>query len=210
MRSLDYLRLEAGTRELAAGDPHLAAVVARLGTPPMFARRPGFSTLVKIILEQQVSLAAARTMYLRVEKQLGAVSPVTIAATGIDGLRSFGLTRQKSAYCHGIAARILDGRLDLAAIARAEEPAARAMLLQVPGIGPWTIDIYFLMALRRPDVWPQGDLGLASAMQEIKQMPRLPNRDEQRAIAAGWAPWRSIAARILWTHYLARESRRWL
>ena len=82
---------------------------------------------------------------------------------------------------------------------------ARSMLLALPGIGPWTVDIYFLMALRRPDVWPQGDLALASAMQEVLGMPRLPSRDEQRAIAQRWAPWRSIAARILWAHYLARS-----
>ena len=190
--------------ELASRDSHLAAVVSRLGTPPMFGRRPGFATLVRIILEQQVSIAAARTMFLRLDKHVGGTSPATIAKLGVDGLRRFGLTRQKSAYCHGIATRILDGRLDLAAIARQDEPAARAMLLEVPGIGPWTVDIYFLMALRRPDVWPHGDLALASALKEVKSMPRLPSRDEQRAMAADWAPWRSVAARILWTHYLAR------
>jgi DNA-3-methyladenine glycosylase II len=80
------------------------------------------------------------------------------------------------------------------------------MLLELPGIGPWTVDIYFLMALRRPDVWPHGDLALASAMQEVLSMPRLPSRNEQHAIAERWAPWRSIAARIFWTHYLARSS----
>jgi DNA-3-methyladenine glycosylase II len=171
----------------------------------MFGRRPGFATLIKIILEQQVSLAAARTLYLRLDQHVGGLSPLTITTLGVDGMRSFGLTRQKSAYCHGIAARVLDGRLNLNAIARADEPAARASLLEIPGIGPWTVDIYFLMALRRPDVWPQGDLGLASAMREVKALQRLPNRDEQRAVAADWAPWRSVAARILWSHYLEQR-----
>ena len=201
-RSLDHALLQAGTRELARRDAHLAAVVARVGTPPMFARRPGFATLIKIVLEQQVSLAAARTMYLRLDQHVGGLSPLTVTTLGVDGLRRFGLTRQKSSYCHGIAARVLDGRLNFAAIARAEETSARASLLEIPGIGPWTVDIYFLMALRRPDVWPQGDLGLASAMREVKALPRLPNRDEQRAVAASWVPWRAIAARILWAHYL--------
>jgi DNA-3-methyladenine glycosylase II len=204
-RSLDHSLLQLGTRELTRRDAHLAAVVSRVGVPPMFGRRPGFSTLIKIILEQQVSLAAARTMYLRLDKHVGGLSPLAIDTLGIDGLRSFGLTRQKSSYCHGIAVRVLDGRLDLNAIARADEPAARASLLQIPGIGPWTVDIYFLMALRRPDVWPQGDLGLASAMREVKALRRLPNRDEQHAVAAGWAPWRSVAARILWAHYLEQR-----
>jgi DNA-3-methyladenine glycosylase II len=190
--------------ELAAVDPQLRSIVARLGTPPMFARRPGFATLVRIVLEQQVSLAAARTLYLRLDRHVGGMSPHAIAALGVPGLREFGLTRQKSGYCHGLALRIIDARLDLAAVARADEQTARSMLLEVPGIGPWTVDIYFLMALRRPDVWPQGDLGLASALQEIKGLPHLPRRDEQREIARQWAPWRSIAARILWMHYLAR------
>lgn len=203
-RALSYATLQTGTRELAAVDPQLGGIVARLGTPPMFARRPGFATLVKIILEQQVSLAAARTMFLRLNKHVGGMSPQGVTALGVAGLREFGLTRQKSAYCHGLAERILDGRLDLSLVASVDESKARAMLLELPGIGPWTVDIYFLMALRRPDVWPQGDLGLARAMQEVKGMPRLPCPDEQRAIAVGWAPWRSVAARILWSHYLAR------
>jgi DNA-3-methyladenine glycosylase II len=204
-RALDYAALQVGTRELAAIDPLLARVVARLGTPPMFARRPGFATLVKIILEQQVSIVAARTLFLRLDKHVGGMSPHSVAALGVSGLREFGLTRQKSAYCHGLAERILDGRLDLSRVARADEPTARSMLLALPGIGPWTVDIYFLMALRRPDVWPQGDLALASAMQEVLGMPQLPGRDEQRSIAERWAPWRSVAARILWTQYLARS-----
>jgi DNA-3-methyladenine glycosylase II len=204
-RALDHATLHLGTRQLAAIDPQLARVVERLGAPPMFARRPGFATLVKIILEQQVSIAAARTLFLRLDKKVGGISPHSLVALGVSGLREFGLTRQKSAYCHGLAERILDGRLDLARVASVDESTARSMLLELPGIGPWTVDIYFLMALRRPDVWPQGDLALASAMQEVLGMPRLPGRDEQRAIAEGWAPWRSIAARILWVHYLARS-----
>jgi DNA-3-methyladenine glycosylase II len=124
---------------------------------------------------------------------------------GREGLRDFGLTRQKSAYCCALAERVLDGRLDLGVVARSEETTARAMLLEVPGIGPWSVDIYFLMALRRPDVWPQGDLALAIAMRDVRGMRRVPDRDQQRRIAQRWAPWRSVAARILWMHYLARE-----
>jgi DNA-3-methyladenine glycosylase II len=179
-------------------------VVERLGGPPMFGRRPGFACLVRIILEQQVSLAAARTLFRRLDSHVGGVTPATIAGLGREGLRAFGLTRQKSAYCHGLAERVLDGRLDLALVARSDDGTARAVLLDVPGIGPWTVDIYFLMALRRPDVWPQGDLALAIAMREVRGMRTLPDRRQQYRIAARWAPWRSVAARILWMHYLAR------
>ena len=170
----------------------------------MFGRRPGFACLVRIILEQQVSLAAARTMFRRLDAHLGGISPHNVVRLGAAGLRQFGLTRQKAAYVSGAAERVLDGRLDFPTIARAGDAQARAMLLGVPGVGPWTVDIYFLMALRRPDVWPQGDLALAVAMREVRGMRRLPDRDQQQRIATRWAPWRSVAARILWMHYLAR------
>ncbi len=183
-------------------DPDLGAVVSRLGIPPLWGRNPGFPTLIRIILEQQVSLAAARTLYLRLVRHLGAMTPEAVQAAQEGGLRDFGLTRQKAAYCHGLAARVLDGRLDLAAVARSPDEAGRRELLGVPGLGPWSIDIYYLMALRRPDVWPQGDLALASALRDIKRLAAPPTRDEQLAMAAAWGPWRSVAARILWAHYL--------
>jgi DNA-3-methyladenine glycosylase II len=171
----------------------------------MFGRRPGFATLVHIILEQQVSIAAARTLFLRLGQHVGGISPDSILQLGIGGMRDFGLTRQKSAYCHGLAERVRDGRLDLASVARSDDPQARSMLLEVPGIGPWTADIYFLMALRRPDVWPRGDLALAAALRETRGLGRLPDHEQQSKMAAQWRPWRSVAARILWMHYLARE-----
>ena len=206
-RRLTLLDLERGTRELAARDARLGRVVRRLGVPPMWGRRPGFATLVHIILEQQVSIAAARTMFRRLETHLGGIDPQRVAAAGVDGLRAFGLTRQKSAYCHGLALRIRDGRLDLTAAARAEDESGRRTLLEVPGLGPWSVDIYYLMALRRPDVWPTGDLALATALRDLGRMNRLPTAEEQQRLARRWAPWRSVAARMLWAHYLEARGR---
>jgi DNA-3-methyladenine glycosylase II len=197
--------LAEGARHLAAVDADLGAILDRLGEPPMWGRKPGFPTLIRIILEQQVSLAAARTMYRRLARRLGGMTPQTVLASEVSGLRNFGLTRQKAAYCHGLAARILDGSLDLAALARAPDDEGRQLLLAVPGLGPWSVDIYYLMALRHPDVWPQGDLALAAALREIKGLAVLPTLVEQRRLVAGWAPWRSVAARMLWAHYLAER-----
>jgi DNA-3-methyladenine glycosylase II len=202
VRRLDRTTLERGVRALAGTDAHLAGVLQRIGTPPLWARRPGFATLVQIILEQQVSLPAARTLYRRLEAELGGVDPQRVLGMQESGLRAFGMTRQKARYCHGLAARILDGRLDLARAARAEDAQGRGMLLDVPGLGPWSVDIYYLMALRRPDVWPQGDLALAIAIREVKRLRSTPTRERQHALARRWAPWRSVAARILWSHYL--------
>ena len=204
-RALTLQALATGTRELAARDPRLAGIATRLGVPPMWGRRPGFATLVHIILEQQVSIAAARTLFRRLSTRLGGIRPETVLAAGIEGLRGHGLTRQKSSYCHGLAARVADGRLDLSSVARADESRGRAALLEVPGLGPWSVDIYWLMALRRPDVWPQGDLALAVAMQDVLGLRTRPARDRQARIAGAWAPWRSVAARLLWAHYLAER-----
>jgi DNA-3-methyladenine glycosylase II len=205
-RRLDHRSLALGARALAARDPDLAGLLRAHGTPPLWGRRPGFATLIQIILEQQVSLAAARTMYRRLVERLGGMEPDRVVAAGRDRLRSWGLTRQKAAYCHGLAERVLDG-LDLGKVARAGDTEGRALLLAVPGLGPWSVDIYFLMALRRPDVWPTGDLALAQALFEVKGGRRLPSRERQATLARAWAPWRSVAARLLWCHYLATRNR---
>lgn len=183
-------------------DRDLARIVARLGVPPLWARRPGFPTLIRIILEQQVSLAAALSLYRRLRDQLGGVSAESICGLGEAWLRDFGLTRQKARYCHGLAARVVDGSLDLSAVAALPDAAGRSILLSIPGLGPWSVDIYYLMALRRPDVWPGGDLALASALRDVKRLRELPSRERQSTIAARWSPWRSVAARLLWAHYL--------
>lgn len=206
-RSLSRATLATGAAALAARDADLAAILRRLGEPPVWGRRPGFATLVHIILEQQVSLAAARTMYRRLQERLGGVTPAGVHALDVKGLRALGLTRKKAAYCHGLASRVLDGRLDLGSVARGADDTGRSTLLAVPGLGPWSVDIYYLMALRRPDVWPRGDLALCATLREVKRLPALPNHEEQQGLARGWAPWRSVAARILWAHYLEARGR---
>jgi DNA-3-methyladenine glycosylase II len=204
-RSLTRALVTEGARHLASLDKDLARVHARLGDPPIWGRRPGFPALVKIILEQQVSLRSAAAMYRRIDEHVGGMSPHNINRIGVAGLRQIGVTRQKAAYCHGLARRVLDGTLDLGAVARASDDDGRRMLLAVPGLGPWSVDIYFLMALRRPDVWPRGDLALASALREVKGLRTLPSHDQQLELSGAWAPWRSVAARILWAHYLSRR-----
>ncbi len=201
-RSLTRASLGEGARQLAARDSDLARVRARLGDPPIWGRRPGFPALVKIILEQQVSLRSAAAMYRRIDTHVGGLNPEALDRIGIAGLRRLGVTRQKAAYCHGLARRVVNGSLDLSAIARAPDEEGRKRLLDVPGLGPWSVDIYYLMALRRPDVWPRGDLALASALRDVKGLRALPSHEQQLELSGVWAPWRSVAARILWAHYL--------
>jgi len=120
-------------------------------------------------------------------------------------MREAGLTRQKAAYCHNLARAVVDRTLDLAAVAQLDDQAVRSILLQLPGVGPWTADIYLLMALRRPDIWPQGDLALARAAQQVKQLRRIPDTEQLSHIANAWGPWRAVAARILWHSYLSAD-----
>jgi len=202
-RVLTRASLSQGALALGAQDPDLARILDRLGEPPLWGRRPGFPALIRIIMEQQVSLTAARTIYRRLYCHLGGMTVEGVYALQVAGLRDLGLTKQKAGYCHGLATRVLDGSLDLAATARLPDDVGRLTLLAVPGLGPWSIDIYYLMALRRPDVWPQGDLALAAALCEVKRMDSLPTKEDQQGLTSGWAPWRSVAARILWAHYLA-------
>ena len=124
---------------------------------------------------------------------------------GEAGARSAGLTRQKARYVVALAEATLDGRFDPTRIAAASDDEARTQLISLLGIGGWTADIYLLMALGRPDIWPDGDLALATAMRRAKGLPALPDRAAQRALAEGWRPWRAVAARLLWHAYLAGE-----
>jgi DNA-3-methyladenine glycosylase II len=204
---LDEAGLLRAVEVLTAIDPDLAGIAERHGPPPLWAREPGFGTLVRIILEQHVSLASAEAALRRVVVAAGAIEPGAIVIAGEDGLRSAGLTRQKSRYLVGLAGDVLDGRLDLEAVAVTDDDEARARLTGVVGIGRWTADIYLLMALGRPDIWPVGDLALAGAMRRAKALPALPRAAEQVAIAETWRPWRAVAARLLWHAYLAGE--RW-
>ena len=202
---LDEASLLEGTRALAAIDPDLAGIIERHGPPPLWGREPGFETLVRIILEQQVSLASAEAARVRLVGAAGGIEPDAIAAAGEERLRAAGQTRQKSRYLVGLARDVLDGRLDLDAVAAAADDDARAQLIRVIGIGRWTADIYLLMALGRPDVWPSGDLALAGSMRRAKGLAALPTGAEQELIAESWRPWRAVAARLLWHAYLAGE-----
>ncbi len=201
-QGLNRSELLRGVNELCARDADLANIVGRYGPPPMWGRRPGFATLARIILEQQVSLASADATFSRLGRGVGPVTASRVANLSLAKLRRLGLTRQKAGYCLDLARLVTGGDLDLRRLALSDDTAARETLVQIRGIGPWTADIYLLMALRRPDVWPDGDLALENAMRRVKRLRGRPTRERARRIASRWAPWRSVAARLLWHYYL--------
>ena len=196
-------RLLSATKELASRDRDLARSLRACGPPPLWARRPGFRTLVQIILEQQVSLAAGRAALRRLEHLGGTITPERIVTLGVGRIRGAGVTRQKARYLVELACAVSTGELPLSRLGRLDDEPARTALTSVVGIGPWTADVYLLMALRRTDVWPVGDLALAKAAQAVKKLPTLPTPEELETLGSKWVPLRAVAARMLWHHYLS-------
>lgn len=200
--SLTESTLVEACSELGVTDPELFAVLARLGPPPLWDREPGFPTLVHIILEQQVSLASAKAAFVKLTDRVSPLDPAAFLTLDDATLKAIGFSGQKGRYCRKLARAVLEGSLDLGSLASSSDDHVRDELIKVTGIGRWTADIYLLMALGRPDVWPLGDLALHKAMQDLKCLKTPPNPVEFEALGEPWRPWRSVAARILWNHYL--------
>jgi DNA-3-methyladenine glycosylase II len=200
---LNKKTLAEGVTFLSTVDPALARVHTKLGLPPLWAREPGFPTLVHIILEQQVSLASAKAAFVKLQQAAGAVTPETFLQYNDDELKRFGFSRQKTAYCRGLAQSILSNELNLEKLALMDDASARSTLISIKGIGPWTANIYLLMVLLRPDIWPSGDLALAVAYQKLIGLASRPTTEQLSEIAIRWQPWRAVAARLLWHYYLS-------
>jgi len=120
-------------------------------------------------------------------------------------LKSLGLTRQKTAYCLDLSESLSGKRLRLSQLSRMDDEEARTALMQVKGIGRWSADVYLLMALLRPDIWPANDLALAIAVKNLKQLPVMPTQLQLQTMAEAWRPFRSVAARMFWQSYLAQQ-----
>jgi DNA-3-methyladenine glycosylase II len=204
--TLDETMLAHGVQELISRDADLAIVHQRLGIPPLWAREPGFPTLVHIILEQQVSLASARAAFDKLRAEVEPLTPARLLVLDDETLKRVGFSRQKSAYVRYLANAIITGTFDVDALATLPDEQVRAQLLALKGIGPWSAEIYLLMALCRADAWPAGDLALQVAAQSIKRLPVRPNPVALHELAESWRPWRAVAARLLWHHYLSKPT----
>ncbi len=203
---LDDALLREAAGELGERDARLRGILARHGFPPLWACEPGFPTLVHIILEQQVSLASARAAFTRLQQVASPLAPERFLELDDATLKAAGFSRQKTRYARELARAVVSGSLDLVRLPQLDDDAVRAELTAVKGIGRWTADIYLLMALGRPDVWPSGDLALAAAARRALDLPSLPSGAELHAQAEAWRPWRSVAARILWHAYLSERA----
>ena len=199
--------LTAACRNLSA-DPILLRVYGSYGPPPLWDRKPGFATLLHIILEQQVSLASAKACFDKLANYVGEVTPEGILRLDDVQLKQVGFSRQKTAYARHLSEAILEGRIKLDSLSHLPDADARAELIKLKGIGEWTSDIYLLMALLRPDVMPKGDIALHAAYQSLSGEAR-PSTDHFLKIAERWSPYRSVAARLLWHFYLSEKEAKW-
>jgi DNA-3-methyladenine glycosylase II len=207
IRPLTRRTLLSAVRALAIADPALAASVERFGPPPLWAREPSYATLVHLVLEQQVSLASAHAAFGRLEVALaGTVEPRAFLGLSDADLRAIGFSRQKAGYATDLAGALADG-FDLEGLADLSDDEVRTNLMRLRGIGRWTADVYLIMCLRRPDVWPHGDQALATAARELLELPARPTFDALELRAGSWRPHRATATRILWHHYLSVRGR---
>ena len=190
-------------RTLAERDPVIAEALALIGLPPPRDRPPGFGSLLRAIVGQQISTAAAMALWARLAAAVDPITPETIACLDVDALRALGFSRQKAAYALGLARDILEGRVNLDSLPQLDDEAAIEHLTQIRGIGRWSAEVYLLFALGRPDIWPAGDLALAVAMQRLKRLRRRPDPKRLIRLAEPWRPYRGAAAHFLW-HYYAK------
>lgn len=194
--------LRPAMRALAKADPDIARHYKACGLPPVRVGDPSFAGLVRTIVSQQVSVASARAILGRLHAALDDdVCAERVMGLDDEACRRIGLSRQKARYTRALAEHVLDGRLDPDHLADLPDDEVIARMTRVPGIGRWTAEIYLLFALRRPDVWPAGDLAVREAQRRVKGLAERPTEKESTAIAEAWRPHRSAAARFMWHAY---------
>ncbi len=185
-----------GADWLAAREPRFAAALALTGPLPLRLRKDGFTALLDAIVSQQISVAAADAIWRRL-KAAGLIGPRNVIRAEEEQLRACGLSRPKIRYAKALAA----ARINYAALRRAPTESVIETLIEVPGIGRWTAEIYAMFSLGRADVFAAGDLALQEAAKLLFGLPERPTEANIRQMAAAWSPWRGVAARLLWSYY---------
>jgi DNA-3-methyladenine glycosylase II len=198
---LNAQAIRDGLDEVAKREPAIAAVLERAGYPEPRIRERGYQTLLRTIVGQQVSVAAAASVWRKLESELGtAMEPHELLARDFDTLRACGLSRQKQGYARSLCELVAAGELDLANLPDDDEDAI-AELVRIKGIGRWSAEIYLLFAEGRPDIWPAGDLAVQAGIGKILGLEERPGEKETRALAEPWSPHRGAVAIFTWHTY---------
>ena len=198
---LDSTAIRAGLDAIAAIEPTIGRAIAVAGYPEPRLRERGYVTLLRTIVGQQVSVAAAASVWRRLEALLGEdVAPDALLAADFDALRGCGMSRQKQGYARSLCELVISGALDLGHLPDDDEVAI-AELTRIKGIGRWSAEIYLLFAEGRPDIWPAGDLAVQAGLHKLLGLPGRPSEKATRELAQGWRPHRGAAAIFTWHVY---------
>lgn len=189
---------------LSDKDPVFKKIIETYGLPPIPIRVPGFLTLALLILEQQVSIDSAKATFQKLLAKVDAFKPANLAILADEHYREAGVSRQKTSYIKGLALAILDRKLDVGSLGYKSAEEVRDELLQIKGIGNWTIDVYLMFSLGAPDVIPLGDIAVVNT---IKELFALDSKAQMETLSLQWSPYRSYATFLLWHHYLQKRGR---
>ena len=193
--------IRSGLDAIAAREPAMARAMARVGYPEPRLRDRGYATLLRTIVGQQVSVAAAASVWAKLEALLGhGMPPHALLASSFDDLRACGLSRQKQGYARSLCELVLSGELNLDSLP-ADDEAAIAELVRIKGIGRWSAEIYLLFAEGRTDIWPAGDLAVQAGLHKLLGLPERPSEKLTRELAEAWRPHRGAAAIFTWHCY---------
>ncbi len=201
--------LDRAIASLAASDALMRRIAKVVGSLPLGAREEGFEALMSIVASQQLSAAAADTIFARLKAAIEPFEPAHFLTKSDEALRACGLSAPKQRNMRSIASRIIDGSLDLERVRTLADEEAHAHLVETKGIGPWTAEIYLMFGLGRADIWPAGDLALQVAVAESLGLRKRPDTKAMIGIGEHYKPWRAVAARLFWAHgRLKREKRK--
>ena len=194
-------QLQHGLDSVARIEPRFASALARIGYPEPRIRSRGYATLMRTIVGQQVSVAAAASMWRKFEAHLGPdLPPEKVLESDFDTLRACGLSKQKQGYMRSLCELVVNGALDFDALP-ADDEAAIAQLTQIKGIGRWSAEIYLLFAEGRADIWPAGDLAVQAGLHKLLNLPERPSEKLTREMAEAWRPHRGATAIFTWHCY---------
>ena len=194
-------RIAQGLDAIALREPAIGRAIARVGYPEARIRARGYATLLRTIVGQQVSVAAAASVWAKLQALLGEdMAPGAVLAAEPEALRACGLSRQKQSYARSLCELIASGELDLDTLP-ADDEAAIAHLIRIKGIGRWSAEIYLLFAEGRPDIWPAGDLAVQIGLGKLLALPERPSEKVTREMAEDWRPHRGAAAIFTWHCY---------
>ena len=189
---------------LTQKDEVLKRIISEFGLPIIQKREEGFASMCHIILEQQVSIASAKAAYEKLVNLVGEVDPFTIHNATDEDLRSCGISRQKNIYLKDVAQRVIRKELSFSSLPMKTEQQIRNELIQIKGVGNWSIDVYLMFCMQSQDIIPLGDIAIKNTLIELYNCQ---SEEEMLAVSSNWKPYRTLASFIIWHYYLKKRGK---